>query len=843
MAHHAFIAQLIVLLPEHPAILAILPCLLASSCTCSLLLQLFSLLHHSASPSLHTSLLHILTAALQLPVSPPELLLAEGSSVAVRTTDSQDAIALPPSGWCLSMEFALFSDAGYSTVLTLTDDSATPVEVVISRGYCTLMTQDRSIITPIPIRATDVSASRSSFTLSNTLTLSQQAFCSFAVNSTSTPVALPPLSHPRITLFASSRPAILRSFALAASPAATPFFRITPLLLSHSTLLNAETPNVTPKASLLSVRTLLSKDSPRFPELLATLTGPFLVSRNEPVHTAIQSLGGNSILFPLLLKTDLFEESENQAYLEHVLALLRVSMKQAPPSDWPLLAQCLARWDRRYLRAALPPFVEAFSSVPESRELLDLFFRADLHEEIPAGIALPARTTLEWVCRCWYSGAVGAEVSKYEGYADWRVEDGRAWSAWLEEELRLGGESVKEEEVAMVLRVMLRESAEGRPCDAFLEVLRRVAEKESGRESLLKGVARLGEFADSAFGFLTAWVELKERHVPVDDFLAMCVEACEMEGRWADLRVKPERVMWLLRRMRDLDVTSGRFLLSASSLDASAFYAVVQHPDRLVTEAAARLLRYANWFLPFPQLTPALLAAVLRREVALHAAGALPFSLFASIAMQFVLAEETEIDPRTLFLLLLPELRQQLAAEKDAARWPKYGQLLEFLFKELIVLLSADPRADPRGDAPLASRWALVEPFLATLLLVPSAQIAPLLQALFVKCLPLVALLPAPAKQEEDLLFGWQAEEKAEEKAEDAIPEDVQKSVQAGLRALVGKLMEVCDVAHLDLLLTQLSETPAVEEETKKEVLAVLTRRMTGEAKLSLKRGLSGWSE
>lgn len=71
MAHHAFIAQLIVLLPEHPAILSILPCLLASSCTCSLLLQLFSLLHHSTSLSLHTSLLHILTAALQLPVSPP----------------------------------------------------------------------------------------------------------------------------------------------------------------------------------------------------------------------------------------------------------------------------------------------------------------------------------------------------------------------------------------------------------------------------------------------------------------------------------------------------------------------------------------------------------------------------------------------------------------------------------------------------------------------------------------------------------------------------------------------------------------------------------------------------
>lgn len=182
------------------------------------------------------------------------------------------------------------------------------------------------------------------------------------------------------------------------------------------------------------------------------------------------------------------------------------------------------------MRAVLPPFVEAFSSVPESRELLDLFFRADLHEEIPAGIALPARTTLEWVCRCWYSGAVGAEVSKYEGYADWRVEDGRVWSAWLEEELRLGVESVKEEEVAMILRVMLRESAEGRACDAFVEVLRYVAEKESGRESLLKGVAHLSEFADSAFGFLTAWVELKERHVPVDDFLAMCVEACETEA-------------------------------------------------------------------------------------------------------------------------------------------------------------------------------------------------------------------------------------------------------------------------------------------------------------------------
>ena len=734
------------------------------------------------------------------------------------------------------MEFALFNDADYSTVLTLSDDSATPIEVVISRGYRTVMVQSKSIITPLPIVATDLSSSHARLTRSNTLTLSQQAFCSFSINSTSVPVALPPLSHPHITLFASSRPAILRSFSLASSPTATPFFRITPLLLSHTTLLNAETPNVTPKASLLSVRTLLNKDSPRFPELLARINGQFLVSRNEPVHAAIQSLGGNFILFPLLLKTDLFSESENQDYLDCVLSLLRVSMKQAPSTDWPLLAQCLAKWDRQYLKVSLPPFVEAFSDVPESREILDLFFSANLHEVIPAGIPLPAKTTLEWLCRCWYSPAISSEVSKYEGFEEWRVTDGRVWSAWLEEELRLGADSVKEEELAMILRVMLKESREGRVCDVFVALLRRVLEKEPSGESLLKSLTALSEFANSTFGFLTVWIELKARSVAVDDFFALCVEKCEMEGRWAEVRMKPERVTWLLRRMLDLGVTSGYFMLRMSSVDDSALYNVVQDPSSLATDAAARLLRYANWFLPFPQLSSAILTAVVHREIALHSANALPFSLFASVAMQFVMAEETTTNPHTLFLVVLTELRQQLAVEKEAVRWPLYGQLLEFLFKELIVLLSADSR----GDTPLASCWALVEPFIAAILLVPSSQISSLLQALFVKCLPLVALLPASAKQEEDLLFGWQEPAKAEEKAEDTIPAEVQQAVQTGLKALVVKLMEVCDVAHLNLLLTQLSETPAVEEGTKKEVLTVLTRRMTAEAKLSLKRGLSG---
>ena len=41
-------------------------------------------------------------------------------------------------------------------------------------------------------------------------------------------------------------------------------------------------------------------------------------------------------------------------------------------------------------------------------------------------------------------------------------------------------------------------------------------------------------------------------------------------------------------------------------------------------------------------------------------------------------------------------------------------------------------------------------------------------------------------------------------------------------------------------VLQRCREWVKVEEETKKEVLTVLTRRMTGEAKLSLKRGLSG---
>lgn len=222
--------------------------------------------------------------------------------------------------------------------------------------------------------------------------------------------------------------------------------------------------------------------------------------------------------------------------------------------------------------------------------------------------------------------------------------------------------------------------------------------------------------------------------------------------------------------------------------------------------------------------------------------------------------------------------------EKESARWQKYGQLLEFLFKELLYLQeessqerveessqecvkessqeyvkesslecveeSSQERVEAKEETSqermgetsqddLQTNWESIQAFLEVLLLVPSTQIAPMLQVVFTKVLPLMQNLPVAKAQEEDLLFGW-GETAAEEKtANCGIPEDVQKAMHASLNALAKKLVEVCDIAHLNLLLTQLNETPSVEECTRKEVLAALTKKMTAEAKLSLKRGLS----
>ena len=288
-------------------------------------------------------------------------------------------------------------------------------------------------------------------------------------------------------------------------------------------------------------------------------------------------------------------------------------------------------------------------------------------------------------------------------------------------------------------------------------------------------------------------------------------------------------------------------------------YSLVCEPSLLTPTTTTPFLRYANWFVPLSPLSDAHLALFLREELARFAANTLSFSLYASLVLQFAF-EASRAGERRLLLAVLSEMRDVVMKEKESARWQKYGQLLEFLFKELLYLqeessqeyvkessqermeakkeISQERMEEPSQDD-LQTNWESIQAFLEVLLLVPSTQIAPMLQVVFTKVLPLMQNLPVAKAQEEDLLFGW-GETAAEEKtANCGIPEDVQKAMHASLNALAKKLVEVCDIAHLNLLLTQLNETPSVEECTRKEVLAALTKKMTAEAKLSLKRGLS----
>lgn len=304
-------------------------------------------------------------------------------------------------------------------------------------------------------------------------------------------------------------------------------------------------------------------------------------------------------------------------------------------------------------------------------------------------------------------------------------------------------------------------------------------------------------------------------------------------------------------------------------------YSLVCEPSLLTPTTTTPFLRYANWFVPLSPLSDAHLALFLREELARFAANTLSFSLYASLVLQFAF-EASRAGERRLLLAVLSEMRDVVMKEKESARWQKYGQLLEFLFKELLYLQeessqecvkesslecvkessqecveessqerveakeeTSQERMEEPSQDDLQTNWESIQAFLEVLLLVPSTQIAPMLQVVFTKVLPLMQNLPVAKAQEEDLLFGW-GETAAEEKtANCGIPEDVQKAMHASLNALVKRLVEVCDIAHLNLLLTQLNETPSVEECTRKEVLAALTKKMTAEAKLSLKRGLS----
>ena len=288
-------------------------------------------------------------------------------------------------------------------------------------------------------------------------------------------------------------------------------------------------------------------------------------------------------------------------------------------------------------------------------------------------------------------------------------------------------------------------------------------------------------------------------------------------------------------------------------------YSLVCEPSLLTPTTITPFLRYANWFVPLSPLSDAHLALFLREELSRFAANTLSFSLYASLVLQFAF-EASRAGERRLLLAVLSEMRDVVMKEKESARWQKYGQLLEFLFKELLYLQeessqeyvkessqerveakeeTSQERMEEPSQDDLQTNWESIQAFLEVLLLVPSTQIAPMLQVVFTKVLLLMQNLPVAKAQEEDLLFGWGETATEEKTANCGIPEDVQKAMHASLNALVKRLVEVCDIAHLNLLLTQLNETPSVEECTRKEVLAALTKKMTAETKLSLKRGLS----
>ena len=86
----------------------------------------------------------------------------------------------------------------------------------------------------------------------------------------------------------------------------TPFFTFIPSLLKNNELINKEIPITVKKNSFLPLKSKQDNTIEIIPEIRGSIESLFLMSKNTHISTSIQSLGGVSILFPLL-----FTESED----------------------------------------------------------------------------------------------------------------------------------------------------------------------------------------------------------------------------------------------------------------------------------------------------------------------------------------------------------------------------------------------------------------------------------------------------------------------------------------------------------------------------------------------------
>lgn len=359
----------------------------------------------------------------------------------------------------------------------------------------------------------------------------------------------------------------------------TPFITFLPSLVKNDQLINKEIPINTKRTSFLSMKNKQETTQEVIAEIKGVIEGCYQVSRNIHISTSIQSLGGVSVLFPLL-----FSEVDDSEYFASVFTLLREVMISAESADRDLLTECLLRIDPSILGEHITKLID--SRIDLTSDILNTPSTIQYIEDFKVD------DPIERCVQCLCCEEVSEGTQQYDGFADWCVNDKEAmavaWSRMITVDHVMKDRSSCELFIRLLREGLKRESG---VCDNLLPLLSHMISHPSFLSYL--STLSLNEYTASRFALFTPFLlslESCSNHQWrqfLFEFVMELFHLCH-KNAWKDLKINPSDCMVLLYRIKkcysDMEV----------SLPSNPFFtACIQNQ----TNNEELLLSYPNWFM------------------------------------------------------------------------------------------------------------------------------------------------------------------------------------------------------------------------------------------------------
>lgn len=167
-------------------------------------------------------------------------------------------------------------------------------------------------------------------------------------------------------------------------------------------------------------------------------------------------------------------------------------------------------------------------------------------------------------------------------------------------------------------------------------------------------------------------------------------------------------------------------------------------------------------------------------------------------------------------------------------RWQYFGQIVEFLYKELLFYVEDDVTGS--SEATIQQDWKVLSSYLKCVLLLPTVSTASLLSSYYVKLMQymeFVMIDSSTVEPEEDLLFGLTQPKETvkQEEKKGLLNEELEKQIVSDICDLINNLVMVSDLNHLYLLCTQLNQYKCFTGDVMKYVMNKQDKLMTEELK------------